>query len=194
MTKSEHKIRFLLRSLRFDNIHDRVLRKVTDKLAPIREFMECLVSNYQKFYTPSEYLKIDEQLVIFRGRCSFRQYIPSKPAKYGLKVFALVDCKTAYTSNLEIYVGKQPTGPYELDNSPKEVVLRLVKAVESTNRNITGDNWFLLKILLTDKKLTHVGTIQKNKREILREFLPTKNRADKTSIFRFHIVLKITKQ
>ena len=30
------------------------------------------------------------QLVAFRGRCPFRQYIPSKPAKYGLKFWACV--------------------------------------------------------------------------------------------------------
>jgi len=34
---------------------------------------------------------IDETLVVFRGRCPFKMYIPSKPANYGIKVFSLVD-------------------------------------------------------------------------------------------------------
>ncbi|GBP30200.1 hypothetical protein EVAR_94508_1 [Eumeta japonica] len=32
-------------------------------------------------------ITLDEQLLAFRGRCAFRQYIPNKPAKYGIKVF-----------------------------------------------------------------------------------------------------------
>ncbi|XP_066249572.1 piggyBac transposable element-derived protein 4-like [Euwallacea similis] len=44
--------------------------------------------------TMSEYVTIDEMLHPFHGRCSRIQYIPSKPAKYGIKVFAMCDAKT----------------------------------------------------------------------------------------------------
>ncbi|GBP60452.1 PiggyBac transposable element-derived protein 4 [Eumeta japonica] len=54
-------------------------------------------------YTPFENLTIDEELVALRGHCKFRQYLPSKPAKYGIKIFALVDATTYYSWNLEIY-------------------------------------------------------------------------------------------
>ena len=64
-------------------------------------------------------------LAAFRGRCGFRQYIPSKPDKYGIKFFALVDAKSFFTSNLEVYVGTQPDGPYKVSNSPGDVVERL---------------------------------------------------------------------
>jgi hypothetical protein len=40
---------------------------------------------------PSYYLCIDETLYAFRGICGFRQYIPSKPARYGIKFWCLVD-------------------------------------------------------------------------------------------------------
>jgi hypothetical protein len=43
-------------------------------------------------------MTIDEMLVGFPGKCSFRQYIPSKPNKYGLKILALCDAKMFYTS------------------------------------------------------------------------------------------------
>nr|CAH7732627.1 unnamed protein product [Callosobruchus chinensis] len=179
---------FLLRCIRFDNIGDRETRKEIDKLAPIREVFELFVNNFQKFFSPGEYVTVDEQLVAFRGNCSFRQYIPSKPAKYGLKVFALCDARTAYTVNMEPYVGKQPEGPYCLGNSAQEIVLRLVQPIEGTNRNITGDNWFTslpLASSLKAKKLTYVGTVRKNKREIPPEFLPRKDRQEKSSIFGF---------
>jgi len=80
------------------------------------------------------YLTVDEQLLAFRGRCSFKQYIPSKPAKYGLKMFALVDAKTAYTFNLEAYVGTQPEGPYKCKNSGEDIVLRFVQPVVTESK------------------------------------------------------------
>jgi len=62
-------------------------------------------------YTVGENRTIDEMLEGFRGRCSFLQYIPNKPNKYGIKIQALVDSRTFYTSNMEVYVGTQPDSP-----------------------------------------------------------------------------------
>lgn len=100
------------------------------------------VQNCQNAYEISGYSTIDEQLVPFRGKCCFRQYIPSKPAKYGLKIQTLCDARTWYVLSMEVYAGKQPTGPYELSNSPKYVVHRLTEPIVNTGRNVTADNWF----------------------------------------------------
>ncbi|XP_060845772.1 piggyBac transposable element-derived protein 4-like [Rhopalosiphum padi] len=188
LTMSEKRFRFLVRCLRFDDIHDRAVRKQFDKLAPIRDIFTLMVDNFQKYYCPSEYVTIDEQLLAFRGKCPFRQYIPSKPAKYGIKTFALVDPRTVYTLNLETYLGVQLDGPYKISNASQDVVLRLVEPIFGTNRNITGDNWFTsmpLIISLKEKKLTYVGTVRKNKREIPKEFLPNKQRVETSSVFGF---------
>jgi len=185
---SEKRFRFLVRCLRFDDMHDRAVRKQFDKLAPIRDIFTLMVDNFQKYYCPSEYVTIDEQLLAFRGKCPFRQYILSKPAKYGIKTFALVDPRTVYTLNLETYLGVQPDGPYKISNASQDVVLRLVEPIFGTNRNITGDNWFTsmpLIISLKEKKLTYVGTVRKNKREIPKEFLPNKQRVETSSVFGF---------
>ncbi|CAH1979567.1 unnamed protein product [Acanthoscelides obtectus] len=81
LTMSEQRFRFLLRCLRFDNINDRNMRKELDKMAAIREVFELFTNNCEKYFSPSEYLTIDEQLLAFRGRAAFRQYIPNKPIK-----------------------------------------------------------------------------------------------------------------
>ncbi|CAB3260710.1 unnamed protein product [Arctia plantaginis] len=128
-------------------------------------------------------------LVAFRGRCKFRQYIPSKPAKYGLKIIALVDAKTFYITNLEIYAGKQPDGPYAKSNKPFDVVDRIVQPVSKTNRNITFDNWFtsyeLVLHLLKEHQLTSVGTVRKNKMQIPPEFTRTRGKEIYSSTFGF---------
>lgn len=134
-------------------------------------------------------MNIDEMLLALRGRCPFRQYIPSKPAKYGLKVFAVCDAKTYYTSNLEIYPGKQNDGPYNLSNSPSDVVKRLVEPIKGSNRNVVMDNWFmsvpLMSCLLNDFSLTCLGTLKKNKKELPKEFIQTKKRHVHDTYFGF---------
>lgn len=42
--------------------------------------------------------------------------------------------------NLEIYAGMQPEGPYKLENNSNKVVMRLMKLVFNTGRNLTVDN------------------------------------------------------
>jgi hypothetical protein len=44
---------------------------------------------------------IDEQMVGFRGRCGFYMHMPKKPAKYGIKIYALMDARVWNTSSLE---------------------------------------------------------------------------------------------
>lgn len=86
----------------------------------------------------------------------------------------LCDSRTFYTSNMEIYAGSQPEGPYAVNNSAKDVVERIVQPISGTNRNVTLDNWFtsipLAIDLLKNHKLTMVGTIRKDKREVPPEF------------------------
>lgn len=187
LTMSQYRFKFLLRHLRFDDKETRNDRVTVDKLAPIRQLYDMFLQNCQSNYSVSEHTTVDEMLVAFRGRCSFRQYIPSKPSKYGIKIFALVDAHTFYAYNLEVYVGKQPPGPYSVDNSGKEVVKRLCTAIAGSGRNVTTDNWFTSKPLadelLRNYKLTLVGTIKKNKKELPREFTEGKARPISSSMF-----------
>ncbi|XP_067122083.1 piggyBac transposable element-derived protein 4-like [Centruroides vittatus] len=94
---SERRFRFLLANLRFDDKQTRGERLKFDKLAAVRTFLDVFTNNCIKNYNVSEYCTVDEKLEGFRGRCGFRQYIPSKPNKYGIKIFLLVDSKTFYT-------------------------------------------------------------------------------------------------
>jgi hypothetical protein len=98
------------------------------------------VDNCKKCYYLGENVTTDEKLEAFRGRCSLKQYIPSKPNKYGIKIYALVDTKVLYTYNLEIYIQKPPDDPYQVSNKPADVIKRLVEPINGTGRNIKADN------------------------------------------------------
>lgn len=123
----------------------------------------------------------------FRGWCSFRQYIPSKSNEYGTKIQALVDSKSFYTSNMEVYVDTQLDGPYKCDNSSASIVKRMIAPISKTESNITMDNWYnsipLSIDLLENHKLTIVSTIRENKRKIPQCFLDTKKQNLNSTIF-----------
>ncbi|KFM60418.1 PiggyBac transposable element-derived protein 4, partial [Stegodyphus mimosarum] len=141
-TMSRIRFLFLMRCLRFDNINDRQSRRGIDKLAPIRDFFETFVKNCKNAYTFGEFVTIHEKLEPFRGRCGFRQYMPKKPSKYGIKIFALVDSRVFYTWNMEIYAGKHPDEPFKIDCSSKAIVMRLMTPLFNSGRNLTTDNWY----------------------------------------------------
>lgn len=86
--ESFHKI---YRIIHFDNQDDRPARRQRDKLVAIITVWDKWVHHFPLFYNPGPNVTIDEQLIPFRGQCPFRQYIPSKPAKYGIKIWAACD-------------------------------------------------------------------------------------------------------
>lgn len=183
-----NRFRFLLQSLRFDDINSRVERVKLDKLAAIREVYSELNDNFQSSYSLSEFVTIDEMLHPFRGRCSFVMYMPNKPAKYGLKLYSMCDAKTYYVYNFEIYCGMQVPGPFAVSNKAIDVVKRLVEPIKNSNRNLTTDNYYTsyeLAMYLLDNGITLLGTMKKNKPQIPREFLASRNRETQTSLFGF---------
>ncbi|XP_055838968.1 piggyBac transposable element-derived protein 4-like [Episyrphus balteatus] len=173
------------RVIRFDNRDTRIERRLLDKFAPIRELWNQWVEILPKLYNPSENVTIDEQLVAFRGRCPFRQYIPSKPAKYGIKFWVLCDSATSYAWNIQPYTGK------EIGNTPERnqgmrVVLDLVVGLKG--HNLTTDNFFTSYQLgqkLLEKQITLVETIRKNKPELPPATVNIKGRPVLSSSFAF---------
>ncbi|CAF4598317.1 unnamed protein product, partial [Didymodactylos carnosus] len=144
----------------------------------------------QVCYTPGESLTVDEQLVATRGRCNFRQYIPSKPGKYGLTIFWCCDSNTAYPLNGEVYLGRQhgAASAAKDANRIRNLVNRLVHPWINTGRTITTDNYFTSAELVEDLlgvQTTLVGTMRRNKKEIPRELQPDNNPSQYSSIFCF---------
>ena len=86
-----------------------------DKKRPrtrIEPFLDLLRINCQRFLHPGQHIAIDEALILYRGRLGFKQFIRTKRARFGIKVFVL--CPSAsqwagYSWNFEIYYGKDST-------------------------------------------------------------------------------------
>ena len=175
----------LTRFMRFDNKKTETARRAADKLAPIRNLFSEINTLLLRYYTPSEYLIVGEQLVPFRGRCPFRQCIPSKPDKYGMKIFWICDAKSFYPLKAKPYLGKEGNVPQQ--NLGRKVVLELI-SLFTHSRNITMENYFTDMVSATtllQNGLTLVGTVRKNKTFIPPFCLPSRSREEKVSIFAF---------
>ena len=55
----------------------------------MRDTWEKWIEILRKLYILNENITENEQLIGFRGRCPFKQCIPSKPSKYGIKIWTL---------------------------------------------------------------------------------------------------------
>ena len=62
----------------------------TDKLHKVRDLWEDFISRCKINFWPAQQVGIDEAIKKFKGRCSFKQYIQSKPVCWGLKIFCVL--------------------------------------------------------------------------------------------------------
>ena len=185
---SRDRFKMMLRFIRFDNENTRAERAQTDNAAPIRDIWIMLNRNLEKAYKPYEYITINEQLFPFRSHIKFTQYIPSKPAKYGIKVFWACDASNAYPLQSQIYTGK-PTDGLRQVNVGEQTVLNLVSLCKSSGRNVTTDNFFTtmeLAKVLNSWNMTSVGTVRKNKKFLSSNMQPTKERPVYSTNFAYH--------
>jgi len=132
-----------MKYMRFDDKSTREQRLQKDKLAAFSDIWLMFTSQLPKFFVLGSDLCVDEQLVAYCGRCSFRQYIPSKPAKYGIKIWWCCDSDTSYPLTADIYLGKQKNAETEIGQGAR-VVKTLTGPWQKSGRNVVGDNFFSL--------------------------------------------------
>ena len=158
--------KMMLRFIRFDNESTRAERAKIDKAAPIRDIWIMLNRNLEKAHKPYECITIEEQLLfLYGGHIQFTQYIPSTPAKYGIKVFWPYNASNSYPLQGQVCTGK-PIDGLRQANVGERTVMNLVSLYKGSGRNITSDNFFTTKELarvLKSWNMTLVGTVRKTK-------------------------------
>lgn len=104
-----------------------------------------------------------------------RQFIPSKPVRWGIKLFVLCD-GCGYTYDFEVYVGASDVG----DDPPRRdaksyahlLVMRLMDGLLDQGYTLYVDNWYtsgpLFKELFSRRTMA-VGTVRVNRRGYPRE-------------------------
>ena len=93
----------LLKCLHFCNNAD--INDNTKKLFKVEKVMNLAIAQFIQAANPGKDVVIDETMIPWRGRLSFRQYIPGKAHKYGVKLYKLCTVE-GYTWNLKVYCEK----------------------------------------------------------------------------------------
>ncbi|CAB4023379.1 Hypothetical predicted protein [Paramuricea clavata] len=147
---------------KYFHISDPRQENPTDKLTKIRPLISKLENAFQDVYVPGKNISIDEGLIKFNGRLSFKQYMPKNPNKFGIKIWMLADSETYFVPRFQVYLGKQQNAENADENDAEEarglgfkVVDFLGKPYYNTYRHFYFDNYFssvpLLEHLLENK-------------------------------------------
>ena len=112
---SRDKFKLILKFLHFNDNNDPNFDPNDpdrDRLHKVRLFLDSIRKRCQKVFSPGRYLSVDESLVLFKGRLHFRQYIKTKRARFGIKLYELTT-SDGITLDVLVYCG---CGMFDDDN------------------------------------------------------------------------------
>lgn len=133
----------------------------TDKRGKIQPFLDRLCPVFEAAFTPSKQIAIDESVITFKGRVSFRQYLKGKPHPWGIKAFVLSDSRTGYLQRVCVYYGKETQ---LVDNDHPHTVRA---PFHNRGFDLYVDRFYsspLLATELTKVGITVTGTVQSNRK------------------------------
>ncbi|KAJ6639382.1 PiggyBac transposable element-derived protein 4, partial [Pseudolycoriella hygida] len=146
----------------------------------VNRLVNALIKNFNDVYTPGKNLSLDESLLLFRGRLSFRQYIKNKSAKYGIKFYELTT-NDGYVLNLTIYQGKDQENNTnsggESGGKTEKIVQTLIKPYLNQGHNLFMDNFynsFNLSTYLLSKQTHVTGTLRSNRKHNPKDVIQAK--------------------
>jgi len=76
-----------------------------DKLYKVPSVYNLIVERWRSLYNLGEFISIDEGMLKWRGKLSFRVYSKDKPIKCGIKSYILADSHSRYCWNIAMYHG-----------------------------------------------------------------------------------------
>lgn len=140
-----------------------------DKLQKMGKIWDLCMQNFQNTLRAHKNISIDESLMLYKGRLSFKQYIPSKRSRFGVKIFSIVDETTGFVLFSMIYIGKDDRLLPDIRTFGYggAIVLKLLEPYLNNGHHLYCDNYFtspnLAKYLL--ERTTYIcGTLRKNRK------------------------------
>ena len=113
-----------------------------DRPFKVRSVLDYVRNKCENNFKPTKNISVDEGMVGFRGRLSFRQYMPAKPTKYGIKVWMAADSSNGYVLNYDVYLGKEANQRPRIYGLGYDVVTKMVRPFMNKNHHVYFDNFF----------------------------------------------------
>ena len=171
---SRNRFAFMLHNLSFDDESTRAEGWKKDRFTAIREVFEKFNNQCMLVLAPGDYLLLDETLYPMRTQKLFKQFNPSKPAKYGLLFKSVNVARYPYTFILSPYSGKHTEGGGQYDIQGTEAIVYYPIETISTNSSLAGRNISFDRLhtsiplakWLLEKRITCIRTMQLNRKGI----------------------------
>ena len=148
-----------------------------DRLFKIRPILDLVQDTYPQYFEPGKKLSLDETFRKFLGRIFFKQYMPKKPCKWGIKIFSLCDADTGYLLKFHIYTGKSEELPDSTNSEDSGMTSNMVKSLTSDYMDkghvVYMDNFYSGIPLFEDlrsKNTGACGTICNSRKHLPKEF------------------------
>ena len=158
----------ILKFLHFNN-NETVDPENPDRLHKVRPLIELLRERFRKVYSLGKNLSVDESLVLYKGRLTFKQYIKTKRARFGINLYELCT-SSGITLGFLVYCGQ---GMYSDDDlyskmpASERIPMVLMEPFLGKGHVLYTDNFCTSPLLAKHflSKDTHLcGTIKKNRK------------------------------
>ncbi|GBO37753.1 PiggyBac transposable element-derived protein 4 [Araneus ventricosus] len=126
-------------------------------LRKIYEVYDAINKKFKSSYVPERDVSVDEALSLYKGRLGYKQYLPKKRARFGIKFYQLCESSSGYILNSLIYTGKDMTLWIESPNykSTTHIVMTLLEDLLDKGYCVTSDNFYtspeLAELLLSHR-------------------------------------------
>jgi len=142
-----------------------------NRLVKVQAFFDAFIQACKTFYLAAQCIALDDTIKAFKGRCLFKQYIKSKPVKWGIKIFCVCCSITCYLLNAEFFLGKMSDNEEKKaeDSKTYTMIMRLLKPFRGRNHILHCDNWFTsVKLFQALKEwgIFGCGTIRTNRKDV----------------------------
>ena len=159
---------------RFLHLADNSQDDKTDRLFKVRHFVDLVTTQFSDNYTLHQPVTIDEAMIPYKGRLTFKQYMKNKPTKWGIKVFVLSDATNGYIYRLQIYTGKNLESTVDAGLCSR-VLLELMTGLDG--HQLYTDNYYTspeVYLQLFDQGINCCGTARTNRRGFPKELVKSK--------------------
>ena len=142
------------------------------KLWPI---LVHIKAKFSSVYQPERDMALNESLLLWKGRLGWKQYIPTKRARFGIKSFEICESSSGYIWDFFVYIGKDKIyNPDIAVNQPigSKVIYTQVKPLYDKEYCIYMDNFFSslqLYEVLCQNNTGAVGTLRANRKGVPNE-------------------------
>ena len=166
---SYNKFKFIDKFLHF--VDDDDLGNNYPKAAKIQPLWDYFNNLYSALYTPKQEIAIDESLLLWKGRLTWKQSILTKRARFGVKSFLLCESESGYIWKSFLYTGKEMTDALLGDHHyvATKIVLNLMDELLDKGYTLFIDNWyssFELSMYLLTRQTDTIGTLVKTRKNL----------------------------